>query len=173
MEKVSPNVQNFEALMVRLLNANLNFVVIGGVCAAFYGYTVNTYDLDICCEFSESNVRKIHAAVADLSPVHRITPQRLPFEPTENPFPSLKNVYLGTSIGKLGCLSEVADVGDYSKAFEQSNPASLFEREFRFLSIDPLIAAKKATARTNDMRTVGQLEAIREAMSRNRQGTHN
>jgi hypothetical protein len=173
MEKVLPSVQNFKGLMVRLLDTGLNFVVIGGVCASYYGYTANTYDLDICCDFSEANVRKIHAAVADLNPVHRITPQRLPFELTENVLLGLKNLYLGTSMGKLDCVSEVPGVGTYEEASRQSRVASLFERQFRFLSIDALINAKKATARPNDMRTVGQLEAIREAMNRKGQPEKN
>ena len=151
--------------MVRLQDAGLNFVIIGGVCAAFYGYTANTYDLDICCDFTESNVRKIHAAVADLNPVHRITPQKMPFELSEHIFVGLKNLYLGTAIGKLDCLSEVAGVGGYAEVIRQSTEASLFGRTFRFLSIDALIASKKTTARPNDLRTVGQLEAIREAMN--------
>ena len=152
--------------MVRLLGAGLNFVVIGGVCASFYGYTANTYDLDICCEFTETNVRKIHAAVADLNPVHRITPQKLPFELTENLFLGLKNLYLGTSLGILDCLSEVAGIGAYDEVFRQSTSAALFSRQFRFLTIDALINAKRATARSNDMRTVGQLEAIREVINK-------
>jgi len=165
MEKVAQNVQNFESLMVRLLDAGLDFVVIGGVCAAYYGYSVNTFDLDICCEFSEPNIRMIHSAVADLSPVHRITPQRLPFEAADCQRPELKNLYLGTSIGKLDCLSEVAGLGAFQNVLKRSNPAFLFGKQFRFLSIDALIESKKATARPNDLRTIGQLEAIREAMN--------
>ena len=165
MEKVARNVQNFEGLMVRLSDAGLDFVVIGGVCAAYYGYSVNTFDLDICCEFSESDVRKIYSAVADLAPVHRITPQRLPFESTDCLRPGLKNLYLGTSIGKLDCLSEVAGLGAFENLLRRSTSASLFGKHFRFLSIDALIDSKRATARPNDMRTIGQLEAIREAMN--------
>jgi hypothetical protein len=165
MEKVAQNVQNFEGLMVRLLNAGLDFVVIGGVCAAYYGYSVNTFDLDICCEFSELNTRKIYSSVADLAPVHRITPQRLPFEVADCQRPGLKNLYLGTSLGKLDCLSEVAGLGTYENVVKRSNPASLFGKQFRFLSIGALIDSKRATARPNDLRTIVQLEAIREALN--------
>jgi hypothetical protein len=170
MEKAAQNVQDFEGLMVRLYDAGLDFVVIGGVCAAYYGYSVNTYDLDIC---SEANVRKIYSAVADLAPVHRITPQRLPFESTDCLRPGLKNLYLGTSIGKLDCLSEVAGLGTYESVDRRSTSASLFGKPFRFLSIDALIDSKRATARPNDMRTIGQLEAIREAMNSDKQPDQN
>ena len=51
--------------------------------------------------------------------------------------------------------------------------AALFEKHFRFLSIDALIDSKQATARPNDMRTIGQLEAIREAMNSDKQPDQN
>jgi hypothetical protein len=108
-----------------------------------------------------------------LKPVHRITPQRLSFELTENIFLGLKNLYLGTTLGKLDCVSEVLGIGPFEEVFRQSTTAPMFERNFRFLSIDALITAKRATARPSDMRTVGQLEAIREAMNKNVQPGQN
>ena len=55
-----------------------------------------------------------------------------------------------------------------SKAPESSScPGKLSYGEFRFLSIDALIAAKTAAGRAHDMRAVGHLMALRERMSGN------
>jgi hypothetical protein len=65
--------QNDQALLTRLKDSGLEFVVIGGVCVVFDGAPVATFDLDICCPFGEENVRRIESAVMDLRPVHRLT----------------------------------------------------------------------------------------------------
>lgn len=65
--------QNDQALLTRLRESGLQFVVIGGVCVVFHGVPMATFDLEICCPFGEENVRRIAAAVGDLHPVHRFT----------------------------------------------------------------------------------------------------
>lgn len=154
--------QNDQALLTRLKDSRLEFVVIGGVCVVYHGALLATFDLDICCPFGEENVRRIESAVKDLHPVHRLTPNKLPLEMTQSSFGDLKNLYLQTDLGKLDCLSEVAGVGNFEAVLEQSVAASLSYGEFRFLNLDALIAAKKAVGRERDLDAVRRLLAIKE-----------
>src|SRR5208283_1396288 len=154
--------QNDKALLTRLKDSGLEFVVIGGVCVVFHGAPLATFDLDICCPFGEENVLKIEAAVKDLNPVHRLTPNKLPLEMTRSSFGDMKNVYLQTDLGKLDCLSEVAGVGNYEEVQKQSVVARLPYGEFQFLNIDALIAAKKTIGRERDLDAVRRLVAIKE-----------
>jgi hypothetical protein len=154
--------QNDQALLVRLKDSGLEFVVIGGVCVVYHGAQMATYDLDICCPFGEVNVLKIESAVKDLNPVHRLTPQKLTLEMTRDAFGDLKNIYLQTDLGKLDCLSEVAGVGNFDEVKKQSVVASLSYGEFRFLNVDALIASKKAVGREHDWAAVRRLLAIKE-----------
>lgn len=154
--------QNDQALLVRLKNSGLEFVVIGGLCVVYHGVPVTTFDLDICCPFGEENVRKIEAAVIDLNPVHRLTANRLPLEQTRSSFKDLKNVYLQTDLGKLDCLSEVAGLGPYEEVVKQSISHSMSFGEFRMLNLDALITAKAAIGRPKDMEAVRLLRAVRE-----------
>ena len=85
--------QNDQALLMRLKDSGLEFVVIGGVCVVYHGVPVATFDLDICCPFDEENVRRIESAVKDLNPVHRLTANKLPLEQTRSSFKDLKNIY--------------------------------------------------------------------------------
>ena len=75
-----PMPQNDQALLTRLRDNGLDFVVIGGVCVVFHGAPLATFDLDICCPFGTENVRRIEAAVRDLHPFHRLTANKLPLE---------------------------------------------------------------------------------------------
>jgi hypothetical protein len=154
--------QNDQALLTRLKASGLEFVVIGGVCVVYHGAPLATFDLDICCRFGEENVLRIESAVRDLNPVHRLTANKLPLEMTRSTFSSLKNLYLQTDLGKLDCLGEVAGVGDYEAARKQSVVAKFSYGEFRFLSLEALIASKKAAGRDRDLAAVRHLLAIQE-----------
>jgi hypothetical protein len=45
--------QNDRALVVRLKEHGVEFVIIGGVCGPLHGLPLVTFDLDICCPFEE------------------------------------------------------------------------------------------------------------------------
>jgi len=158
--------QNDQALLTRLNDSGLEFVVIGGVCAAYHGVLLSdTFVLEICCPFGEENVRRVESAVKDLRPVHRLTANKLPLEMTQSSFGELKNLYLQTDLGKLDCLSEVAGIGDFAAVLKQSVVASFSYGVVRFLSLDALIAAKKAVGRERDLDAIRRLLAIKEKNS--------
>jgi acyl carrier protein phosphodiesterase len=158
--------QNDQALLSRLKDSGLEFVVIGGVCVVYHGAPLATFDLDVCCRFGEENVRRIESAVRDLHPIHRLTANQLPLETTRSSFGVLKNLYLQTDLGKLDCLSEVAGVGDFEAVREQSVIADFSYGQFRFLNLEALIASKKAVGRDRDMDAVRRLLAIKERRDR-------
>jgi hypothetical protein len=160
--------QNDQALLTRLAESGLEFVVIGGVCVVFHGAPLATFDLDICCPFGEENVRRIEWALRDLHPVHRFTAHKLTLESTRSSFGQLKNLYLQTDLGKLDCLSEVAGIGDFPVVLKRSIEANFSYGRFRFLELDALIAAKTAVGRERDLDAVRRLLAIKE---RNQQRT--
>ena len=154
--------QNDQALLVRLKNSGLEFVVIGGVCVVYHGALMSTFALDICCPFGEEHVRRIESAVNDLHPVHRLTANKLPLELTRTSFADLKNLYLDTDLGKLDCLSEVKGIGGYDEVRRQSIVAQFSYGEFQFLNLDALIRAKEAVGRPRDLDAVRWLAAIKE-----------
>jgi acyl carrier protein phosphodiesterase len=160
--------QNDQALLIRLKESGLDFVVIGGVCVVFHGVPQATFDLDVCCPFGEGNVRRIESAVTDLHPFHRLTTNKLPLEQSRSAFGDLKNLYLQTDLGRLDCLSEVSGVGDFEAVVKQSVVASFSYGEFRFLNLDALITSKNATGRERDLAAVRSLLAIKERTERQR-----
>jgi hypothetical protein len=154
--------QNNQALLVRLKENGLDFVVIGGVCVVYHGALLATFDLDICCPFGVENVQRIASAVKDLNPIHRLTANQLPLEVTRSSFPDLKNLYLQTDLGKLDCLSEVKGVGNFEEVRKQSVVAKFAYGEFQYLNLDALIRAKTAVGRERDLDAVRWLTALKE-----------
>jgi len=154
--------QNDKALLSRLKEQKVEFVIIGGVCGVLHGISLVTLDLDICCRFNKENLRRMEAAVKDLHPRHRLTANKLPLELTDDLCDRLSNIYLTTDLGMLDCLGSVAGIGDYEQVVQQSIPHSMSYGEFRILSLDALIAAKSAVGREKDLAAVKLLSAIRE-----------
>ncbi len=155
-------VQDDKALLQRLLQHQVEFVVIGGVCGIMHGVSLVTTDLDVCCRFTSANLYRIQAAVRDLHPCHRLTANKLPLELTDELCGRLKNLYLQTDLGKLDCLGDVAGVGSYEAVLENSVIFRLSYGDFRILNLDAAIASKEAVGQPRDLAAAKQLRAIRE-----------
>ena len=155
---------DLNGLLQRLRTHEVEFVLVGGFAAALHGSTLVTRDLDVCCRFTEQNLRRVHAAVADLHPAHRMRPD-LPFVLTPALLPSLKNLYLITDWGSLDCLGEVKGVGNFEEVLRHSVVVELPFGDCRVLDLDTLIRAKMAMNREHDKVTVRQLRAIKDGKS--------
>src|SRR5579871_1321544 len=149
-----------ETLLRRLIEHEVEFVVIGAFASSLHGVTLTTQDVDICCPFTPRNLLKLQKAVADLHPVHRITSQRLPLELTREKCRGLKNLYLETDLGVLDCLGEVLGVGNFTAVKRKSVIIGAEFGKCRVLGLDALIKAKRAMDRPRDREAVVQLEAI-------------
>ena len=157
-------VQDDKALLLRLQQHQVEFVIIGGVCGIMHGLTLVTTDLDVCCRFVPENLYRIQAAVKDLHPYHRLAANQLPLELTYELCGRLKNLYLQTDWGKLDCLGEVAGVGVYETVLRHCMLFKLSYGEFRILDVDTLITAKEAVGREHDLAAVKQLRGIKEKL---------
>jgi hypothetical protein len=157
---------NFENLLARLIEHRVDFVLVGGFAATAYGSTLLTQDVDVCLRFSADNLMRLQEALADLHPVHRMTPQRLPLRLTLESSQDLKNLYLDTDFGPLDCLGAIQGVGDFEHVQEHSIEVPLPAGICRILSLDALIRSKEAMGRPRDRDSLLQLKAIRQRLRR-------
>ena len=154
--------QDDRALLARLNQHRVDFVIVGGVACVLYGTSYVTYDLDICIRLAAENFYRIQAALEDLHPCHRLTPQKLPLELTDELCARLKNMYLQTDLGALDCLGDIAGIGDYDKVAGCSITMSFPFGDCRVLSLDSLIASKEAANRDKDSYALRFLRAIKD-----------
>lgn len=153
---------DFTILLERLVKAGVDFVIVGGFAGTVYGCTLVTQDVDICLDFSLANLLALQKSIADLHPVHRMTPSRKKLELTEKNCDSFKNLYLDTDIGRLDCLGHIEGVGDYQKVKEESVMIETDGVRLQVLNLDALIESKKAMNRPRDRQAIAELEAIKE-----------
>ncbi|MDH4202191.1 MAG: hypothetical protein OEV87_04800 [Phycisphaerae bacterium] len=149
-------------LLARLVKHKVRFVLIGEYACIVHGGTLNTVDLDVCCDFSPDNLLRLQQAIADLHPVHRMTPKRPPLSLTEENCQHLNNLYLDTDLGQLDCISSVQGLGDFDQVNELCETIEVEQVQLKVLNRDALIESKKAMNRPRDREAVRELEAIKK-----------
>jgi hypothetical protein len=149
-------------MLRELLAADVSFVVVGGVAATMLGSPLHTNDLDICYDTAEPNVTRLVGVLRGWKAYLRGAPPGLPWILDNR---ALRTNPVLTLLGDEG-LIDVMDcldgVGDYPAAYAASIEVAWDELTFRVLSLDSLIAAKRAAGRAKDQPGLIILEALRE-----------
>lgn len=153
--------QNLTELMRRLVAAEVEFVLVGGLAAMAHGVARATRDMDICCRFSEANLMRIQQALADIHPVHRSRPD-LPLALTPEQCARLKNLYLITDLGIVDCLSDILGIGGFDEVARRSVELALPLGKLRVIDLEALIVAKEAMGRSHDLSTARELKEIKK-----------
>jgi len=156
---------DLEKLVQRLIEHNVEFVIVGGYAAAAHGVTLTTFDVDVCSPFTFENLERVYRSLAELHPYPRETPQEIPFV-MPGDF-KLRNLYLHTDLGQIDFLGEVLGVGDYATVLAHSKVAQLPYGQCRIIDGATLVKAKEAMGRQKDLFAAQQLRAILEASSKN------
>jgi hypothetical protein len=138
------------AIVRRLTEQRVEFVVVGGLAMIARGSAYLTKDLDICYNRTPDNLAALVAALAPLHPYLRGAPQELPFHVDVPTLLAGLNYTFITDCGDLDLLGEVSGVGTYPQVLAQSSVELMFGMKVHVLSIDGLIAAKKAAGRNKD-----------------------
>jgi predicted nucleotidyltransferase len=149
-------------LIRQLSTGCVEFVVIGGLAMIARGVTSMTKDLDVCYNRATANLSALAAALAPLHPYPRGAPPGLPFKLDVPTLHAGLNFTLVTDHGDLDLLGEVSGVGRYEQVLAQSDELDVFGLKVRVLSLEGLIAAKKAAGRAKDQAHLLELEELKK-----------
>lgn len=151
------------------------FVVVGMVAGQMYGSRLATFDLDIVYDADEANMERIATFLLGIDAYVKDT---WPNEGTASDF-SLeiffreRSLTVGTSEGEVDLLHRIDGLGTYHEVNEQSAPIETSDGlEVRVLTLDGLIAAKRASNREKDRLHIVELEALAD-MNRHRDSKPN
>ncbi len=156
-----------EPILRRLVENEIEFVVIGGLAMKSHGSAYITEDLDICYSRKEKNIAALAKAFEPLHPYLRGVPPGLPFHFDPPTIQAGLNFTLTTDLGDIDLLGEVSGVGNYDKVFAQSEEHSIYGLKIRVVSLDGLIASKKAAGRRKDQLHLLELEELKKMRESN------
>ena len=151
----------FDALLTRLAEHRVHFIVLGGVAAQLHGSAVATDDLDIVYERSVENLGRLAAALKSVKPTLRGAPGSIPFSADPRTLAHTSVLSLDTQLGPLDLRQRVAGIGEFASALAASSAIAVAGQSLRTLTLDALIASKRATGRSRDRDQVAALEQLR------------
>jgi predicted nucleotidyltransferase len=155
-------------LLRRLVEADVRFVLIGGMAAVFLGSTSVTQDLDICYARDKQNLEKLAGVLKALRARLRGIDRRLPVVIDAQALRDGSNFTFETSAGPFDCLAEPSGGFTYENLAPNSTKESFEGMDIPVVSLDDLIRMKRAAGRPKDLIEVENLAALREVRDRRR-----
>lgn len=153
-------ITDFEKALGVLIEADVTFMVVGGVAAALHGSSRMTQDLDIVYSRDEVNLQRIVDALQAYSPYLRGAPSGLPFLWDLQTLNNSINLTLSTSFGALDLLGEITGGGAYEDLVDDSIDVEGFGFQFKILDLEKLIVVKRAAGRPKDLEAISELQDI-------------
>ena len=145
-----PEEFDFETILRVLTKHQVEFIVVGGLCAVLHGAPVQTYDLDIVPSRATANLDRLENALQELAACYREhLPKRLTPEAVR--MTTTGHHLLQTSAGPLDVLGAIAGQRDYGALLPHTIEVTLDEATWiRVLDLATLILTKQETGRVKD-----------------------
>lgn len=145
-----PEEFDFETILQVLAKHQVEFIVVGGLCAVLHGAPVQTYDLDIVHSREATNLDRLGNALRELGACYREhLPKRLAPESTR--MTTTGHHLLQTSAGPLDVLGAIAGQRDYTTLLPHTIELALDDTTWiRLLDLATLIITKQETGRAKD-----------------------
>lgn len=155
-----------EKVLPILNQAQVEYVVIGGVAMVAHGSARATFDIDLCYKRTKENIKKLCDALEPFHPRLRGAPKNLPFHFDPRTVAAGFNFTLSTDLGDIDLLGEVAGLGFYDAVFNSSEAKDLEKTSCRVLSLEGLFRAKNAAGRNKDIEALKEIRSLQELKDR-------
>jgi hypothetical protein len=157
---------DFAGVIRTLVDAGVDFIIVGGVAGTVHGSARLTRDVDVVYARSPENMRRLVDALVSHNPYLRGAPEGLPFLWDLNTIQRGLNFTLTTRLGDLDLLGELIGGGGFEQLREHASSVRVFDRDVQVLDLDWLIRVKRAAGRPRDLEAIAELEALREERER-------
>jgi len=133
-----------------LVDAEVSFVLVGGLAAVLAGTPMATFDVDIVYETSEDNLRRLAQLLERLHAYYR-DPAGRRIEPTIDRLRGQRVNILRSDLGDLDVLQEIGNGWKYETLADWSTWTDLDELRVLVLGLSRVIEAKEIANRPKDL----------------------
>jgi len=154
----------FDIAVQTLVDAGVDFVLIGGWAAILSGSVRTTRDLDLCYARTPENHRRLAAALSPFRPRPREFPAELPFVWDGATLNNGTLFTLSTTLGSIDLLAEVSGLGSFDQVKASAKLVQAFDRSVWTLDLRGLIRSKRAAGRPKDLQALPELESLLETL---------
>jgi hypothetical protein len=148
--------------LVRLLSeADVDYVVVGGVAVVVQAHARFTDDLDICYATDRANLSRLGGVLVELGATLRGIEVDVPFVPEGRTLRGTQILCLNTPYGGLDLLAQPQGAPRYERLRSRAEVVEIGGVEVPVASVDDMIAMKRAAGRPQDLIDVDALEIAR------------
>jgi len=153
-------------ILLGLLEAGVDFILVGGLAAVIQGAPVTTMDVDIVHSQSAENIERLLAFLKSVEAVFRRLDDKQ-IEPKERDLSGKGHVLLVTSIGPLDVLAVIEGGRSYDDLLQHTVDIDFRGYTLRVLDLETLIELKKGSADPKDKQRLPVLkETLRQLEER-------
>jgi hypothetical protein len=157
---MEPRPGNFGDLFPLLVNAGVEFLLIGSGAAAVHGSTRLMSVVDVVYRRRTENYRRLVDALARRQPYLRGAPPGLPFRWNVQTIEQGLNFNLTTDLGDVNLLGSVTGGGTYDDLLPYCMRIQAFGVAILVVSLPKLIQLKRAAGRPKDLEVISELQSL-------------
>lgn len=161
---------HLSALLHRLSEGGVDYVVVGGVAVAVQGYGRATKDLDITYATDPANLEALGEVLVAAEARLRGVPEDVPFIPDGRTLKRTQILTLDTVDGGLDLLVDPSGAPSYTEMRSRADLVEFEDILVRIVGLEDLLAMKRAAGRSQDLADIEALEiAQRQARRKPKQ----
>jgi hypothetical protein len=155
-----------DLILRALLDADVRFVLIGGLAAQVHGSPSLSGDVDVCFALDGDNLGRLARALESLAAIRREMPVGLSAPIDARALRAGDVFRLSTRYGDLDLLAHPDPGLDFEALVGHSIAAEVLGVEVRVASLEDLMAMKRAAGRPKDRIELEILGALRDELDR-------
>lgn len=140
-----------------LYENEVRYIMIGGFATNLHGFQRTTGDIDIWIEDTSGNRRRLRSVLKELDLGEFDNIEEMDF------IPGWSTLYLSSGF-ELDIMTSIKgfDKSRFNECYELSPTAYIYDIPVKFLHLNQLIEAKKASGRPKDLLDIIELEKLRK-----------
>jgi len=148
---------NLSAILEGLIEAGVDFILVGGLAAVVQGAPVTTMDVDIVHSQSPENIAKLLTFLKSVDAIHR-RPDSKVIEPKEVDIAGMGHARFTTRFGPLDVLAVIEEGRAYADLLQHTVEIEFRGHTVRVLDLRMLIQLKRTSTDPRDMQRLPVLE---------------
>ena len=152
-----PTSVDLGAILEGLMEAGVDFILVGGLAAVVQGAPVTTMDVDIVHNQSPENIAKLLAFLKSIGAFHRRPDDKL-IEPQEGDISGMGHALFTTRLGPIDVLAAIEEGRAYGDLLEHTVAIGFRNHTIRVLDLKILIQLKRASTNLKDKQRLPVLE---------------
>lgn len=146
-------------LLERLVEAEIRFVLVGGLAVNAWGYVRGTQDVDVVPDPDPENLGKLDEVLRELGGKVDVGGRLLDSDAISTFLRTGDRTFVRTELGQVDVLQGLPQVPRYEELEKQAKQIDIGGLEVRVCSLEHLLEMKRASDRARDHDDIQALEA--------------